>query len=72
MITSKLTTKAQTTIAQSVRAALRLQPGDELVYAIDDHRVILTKADHGNQTADPFCTFREWGSEADTKAYSKL
>ena len=30
MITSKLTTKAQTTIPQLVRAALHLQSGDDL------------------------------------------
>jgi antitoxin PrlF len=31
MITSKLTTKAQTTIPQPVRAALHLEPGDEML-----------------------------------------
>lgn len=72
MITSKLTTKAQTTIPQPVRVALRLQPGDELVYEIDDQRVIVTKASHGTHTDDPFRTFREWNSAADTKAYGKL
>ncbi len=70
MITSKLTTKAQTTIPQPVRAALRLQPGDELIYEISDQRVILTKA--GGQRDDPFRTFSEWNSEADAKAYGKL
>jgi antitoxin PrlF len=72
MITSKLTTKAQTTIPQPVRAALHLKPGDQLVYDIDDQRVILTKARSGGKTDDPFRTFREWGSEADAKAYAKL
>jgi len=72
MITSKLTTKAQTTIPQPIRAALHLQPGDELVYEIDDRRVILTKARHRSETDDPFRTFREWNTEADTKAYAKL
>jgi bifunctional DNA-binding transcriptional regulator/antitoxin component of YhaV-PrlF toxin-antitoxin module len=43
MITSKLTSKAQTTIPQPVRAALRLVEGDELAYEIDGARVILTK-----------------------------
>jgi antitoxin PrlF len=71
MITSKLTTKAQTTIPQSVRAALQLETGDELAYAIEDHRVILTKADSG-KTEDPFRTFNEWNSAADRKAYGKL
>ncbi len=72
MIISKLTTKAQTTIPQPVRAALRLAPGDQLLYQIDDQRVILTKARKGGKTDDPFRTFDEWSSEADTKAYAKL
>lgn len=72
MITSKLTTKAQTTIPQPVRAALHLQPGDELVYQIDEQRVILTKAGRGGKTDDPFRTFSEWSSDADTSGYGKL
>ena len=72
VITSKLTTKAQTTIPQPVRAALHLEPGDELVYEIDDQRVILTKARSAGKADDPFRTFREWSSEADAKAYAKL
>lgn len=39
MIVSKLTSKAQTTIPQPVRAALGLEPGDEVVYEIVDERV---------------------------------
>jgi len=72
MITSKLTTKSQTTIPQPVRAALHLGPGDALAYEIDDGRVILTKAKSGGQTDDPFRTFHEWASEADEKAYAKI
>jgi antitoxin PrlF len=72
VIISKLTSKAQTTIPQPVRAALRLAPGDELVYEIDNQRVILTKARNGGKTDDPFRTFHEWSSAADTKAYAKL
>ena len=72
MITSKLTTKAQTTIPQPVRAALRLQAGDELIYEINDQRVILTRANRGGKTDDPFRTFHEWSSAADAKAYGKL
>ena len=71
-ITSKLTTKAQTTIPQPVRAALHLQPGDELIYEIDDQPVILTRSSRGGKTDDPFRTFGEWNSEVDTKAYGKL
>ena len=72
VIVSKLTSKAQTTIPQPVRAALRLRAGDELLYEIIDERVILTKARRGQTVDDPFRTFEEWSSEADTKAYADL
>ena len=72
MIVSKLTSKAQTTIPQPVRAALGLKPGDELLYEIVDEQVILTKARRGPTTDDPFRTFEEWSSEADTRAYADL
>ena len=71
MITSKLTSKAQTTIPQAVRTALRLTEGDELAYEIDGGRVILTKAWIQNRE-DPFGTFSEWDGDADRKAYAKL
>ena len=71
MITSKLTSKAQTTIPQPVRAALRLRAGDEIAYEIEAGRVIVTRAgqDAGD---DPFGTFDEWNSDADRAAYGKL
>lgn len=72
MITSKLTTKSQTTIPQPVRAALHLGPGDALEYRIDNGCVVLTKAKTGGQTDDPFRTFHEWASEADEKAYAEI
>jgi len=71
MITSKLTSKAQTTIPQPVRMALNLRPGDELVYSIDDGQVVLSKADTIARD-DPFKTFEEWDSEADRRAYGDL
>jgi antitoxin PrlF len=71
MITSKLTSKAQTTIPQAVRAALRLTEGDELAYEIDGGRVILTKAST-RDGEDPFAAFSEWDGDADRKAYAKL
>ena len=71
MITSKLTSKAQTTIPQPVRAALRLAEGDELAYEIDGGKVILTKViERGAE--DPFDAFAEWNGPADQKAYAKL
>jgi antitoxin PrlF len=73
MITSRLTSKAQTTIPQAVRVALKLREGDELAYRIEDDEVIVTKArraDAGRE--DPFRAFGEWSSEADAKAYADL
>jgi antitoxin PrlF len=72
VITSKLTSKAQTTIPQPVRAALRLEEGDELLYEIVDQRVIVTKVPREQVLDDPFGTFDEWRSEADRKAYGSL
>jgi antitoxin PrlF len=77
MIVSKLTTKAQTTIPQPVRSALGVREGDELAYAIEDGRVILTKAPartlrHNDPLEDPFATFWEWSSPEDTEDYAGL
>lgn len=71
MITSKVTSKAQTTIPQAVRDALRVRAGDELAYRIERGRVILTKAG-GAPADDPFATFGEWASENDKRAYGDL
>ncbi len=71
MITSKVTSKAQTTIPQPVRSALRIKPGDEIAYVIEGDRVILTKA-APTEVDDPFAAFNEWASENDRRAYGKL
>jgi antitoxin PrlF len=77
MITSKLTSKAQTTIPQPVRAALGVKEGDEVAYTIEPGRVILSKAPppssrKGPVKDDPFGTFSEWDSEADRTAFAGL
>lgn len=71
MITSKLTSKAQTTIPGPVRAALRLKAGDQIAYLIEGDRVVLTKADR-TPADDPFAAFDEWSSDADRQAYADL
>ena len=70
MITSKLTSEAQTVIPEAVRSALDLSEGDEIAYRIEDGRVVLTKAERSRD--DPFATFREWDSEADRRGYGSL
>lgn len=72
MITSKLTSKAQTTIPQPIRAALHLREGDELVYEIKGDRVVLSKAQQVRDGDDPFRSFGEWDTAADRKAYGSL
>ena len=77
MITSKLTSKAQTTIPQPVRAALGVAEGDELAYTIEDGRVVLTKAPprrvrRGDPVEDPFATFWEWDSKEDGEDFADL
>ena len=72
MITSKLTSKAQTTIPQPVRAALHLKEGDAIAYQIEGNRVVVTKARVDGVADDPFATFGEWDSEADRKGYADL
>jgi antitoxin PrlF len=71
MITSKLTSKAQTTVPQPIRAALHLKAGDTIAYAIVGEKVILTRAPT-EAVDDPFASFDEWNSEADRRAYANL
>jgi antitoxin PrlF len=71
MITSKLTSKAQTTIPQPVRVALGVSEGDEIAYQIEGNRVVLTKAVVA-VADDPFALFDEWDGEADRRAYAQL
>ncbi len=54
-----------------MRAALHVVEGDELVYAIDGERVILTKS-VAEPADDPFATFEEWSSDNDSRAYAGL
>lgn len=72
MITSKLTSKAQTTIPQSIRTALQLREGDEIAYSIEGAVVVIRKAPASIVAEDPFGTFGEWDSEADRRAYADL
>jgi antitoxin PrlF len=72
MITSKLTSKAQTTIPQPIRTALGLGEGDAIVYTMEaDGRVMISRV-KDQAVEDPFATFSEWDSEADRKAYGTL
>lgn len=72
MITSKLTSKSQTTIPMSVRTALGLEPGDLITYEILDGRVTLMRGPKKLKTEDPFGSFEEWHGKNDEEAYAEL
>lgn len=71
MLTSRLSSKGQTTGPKNVRKELKLQAGDMLGFELMDGYVIVRKArrPHGD---DPFATFEEWASEADRHTYADL
>jgi len=71
MIVSRMTSKAQTTIPQAVRRALKLRPGDAIAYEIRGDRVLLSRSSD-DVADDPFAVFDEWRSEADRRAYADL
>jgi antitoxin PrlF len=75
MITSKLTTKAQTTIPQAVRRHLALQPGDRLGYVLEGGHVRLMPAaakPQGGAVAGGETVFEEWEGESDRRTFSGL
>ncbi len=71
MITSKIGSRAQTTIPQSIRTALQLKQGDRIAYSIDGEKAMLSRA-KPESADDPFAVFTEWDSEADRQAYADL
>jgi antitoxin PrlF len=71
MIASKITTKAQTTIPRSVRAALKLGVGDTIVYSIEGDHVVMTKAIVSTSESQA-ANYEEWDSDNDRRAYAEL
>jgi antitoxin PrlF len=72
MITSKLTSKAQTTIPQPVRRALQLQAGDDIGYEVRADGVVVLTRVAAALDQDPFGAFDEWASLEDEQAYGQL
>jgi antitoxin PrlF len=71
MITSRLSSKAQTTIPKAVRGALGLSEGDTIVYQIVESGVLMRRA-LPEVVDDPFLLFDEWAGDEDREAYADL
>jgi antitoxin PrlF len=71
MLTSKLTSKGQTTIPRTVRMALRLRPGDRIAYAIKNGRALVTRSDERALADDPVAAFPERNRAADAEVSGK-
>jgi AbrB family looped-hinge helix DNA binding protein len=71
---SKLTSKYQTTIPQQIRELLLLQKGDEVVFEIEDGRVVIRKATALDleYLSSVESTLSEWNSDHDEEAYKNL
>jgi len=74
VITSRITSKAQTTVPKEVRKALGAGPGDVLAYEIEGRRITVRKLQpieraHLRALQE---TLSEWASPADAEAYDDL
>ena len=66
--------KGQLTVPQAIRAALRLQPGDVLVWELDNQsvRIRLVSSVDLNHLRGVEASLSEWASAADEAAFSRL
>ena len=74
-VTSKLTSKYQATIPESVRKRLLLEAGDTVAFDIDDDKQIKVRKARPVDMAFVQAlesTMTEWESEFDVEAYSVL
>lgn len=71
---SRLSSKGQVTIPVEVRERLRLEPGDTVIYEIENGRVVLRRAEPFDVAyhAALSDTLEEWTSAEDEKAFSDL
>jgi antitoxin PrlF len=68
---SKVSVKSQTVLPREVRDRLRIAPGDQIRYILDDDGVRIEKRSTPEE-GDPFEAFTEWASAADDEAYADL
>lgn len=71
---SRLSSKGQVTIPVEVRERLRLEPGDTVIYEIEDGRAVLRRAEPFDVAyhAAVSGTLEEWASPEDEQAFRDL
>lgn len=70
IITSKLTSKAQTVVPRAIRERLGLRPGDTLRYRITKAGIVIDR--RPDREDDPFVEFTEWAGLEDDEAFKDL
>lgn len=71
---SRLSSKGQVTIPSEVREKLHLEPGDTVIYEVEDERAVLRRAEHFDIAyhAAVSDTLDEWASPDDEEAFGDL
>lgn len=71
---SRLSSKGQVTIPAAVRAKLHLEPGDTVIYDVEDERAVLRRAEPFDIAyhAALSDTLDEWASPEDEEAFGDL
>lgn len=70
VVTSKLTSKAQTVVPRIIRERLGLKPGDTLRYRITRAGIVIDR--RPDREEDPFVEFAEWAGDEDDEAFKDL
>lgn len=68
---SKVSVKSQTVLPRVVRERLKIKPGDQLRYVLEESGVRIERGAPTDED-EPFATFSEWSSDADDAAYGDL
>jgi len=71
---SRLSSKGQVTIPVEVREKLHLEPGDTVIYEVEDERAVLRRAEPFDLAyhAALSDTLEEWASPEDEEAFRDL
>lgn len=71
---SRLSSKGQVTIPAAVREKLHLEPGDTVIYEVEDERAVLRRAEPFDVAyhAALSDTLDEWASPEDEEAFGDL